>query len=195
MSANQKIKSSFVYGFKKEAEGQSINLRIALGFETHSHLPAFQLAEHLGVKIITPNEIPGLSKQHLNNLLAKKTKGSWSAATIQHEDGSKIVIHNTSHDLTRQESNVMHELAHIIRGHEMKIVGNGNGLRDYNDAQENEAIWLGGCLQIPRAALIWAVKRNMKIDEIANHYKASKQMVTYRINKEGIKQQFRNWSG
>jgi hypothetical protein len=45
---------------------------------------------------------------------------------------------------------------------------------------------LGGCLQLPREALLWALKRGMTKNEIADFYEASIQMVTKRINETGV---------
>jgi len=45
---------------------------------------------------------------------------------------------------------------------------------------------LGGCLQIPRPALLWALRRQMTTPEIADHYGASEKMVRYRRNVTGV---------
>ncbi|PSQ69141.1 MAG: hypothetical protein BRD29_02285 [Bacteroidetes bacterium QH_2_67_10] len=50
----------------------------------------------------------------------------------------------------------------------------------YDRAQEDEAAWLGGCLQIPRTAMLRAVSRGMDNETIARHYTASTQMVQFR---------------
>jgi Zn-dependent peptidase ImmA (M78 family) len=91
----------------------------------------------------------------------------------------------------------MHELAHVICGHKVseEIVKTGltGFLRNHDEQQENEAEWLGSCLQLPRTALIWALKEKMTNIDIADHFNASEEMVKYRINITGVKKQIGRW--
>lgn len=197
MGANKKASVKYVYGFKKACEEHAIKFREQLGIFPYDHLPARTLAEHLKIPILSPRDIPGLSKKDLSILLKSGNKTYWSAATIEHDNGDKFILLNDSHSDPRQESDIMHELAHVIRGHEMSVLDNRDDfpltLREYNDANEEEAIWFGGVLQIPREGLVWAAKKNLNADKIAEHFKASKPMATFRINKEGIRHQFKNY--
>ena len=90
----------------------------------------------------------------------------------------------------------MHEIAHIICGHKMeKIVIRKDipfPLRDYNSEQEDEAKWLGGCLQIPRRALVKMIYKGLDTMELAEHFGASKDMVLYRLRITGASKQFQN---
>ncbi len=85
----------------------------------------------------------------------------------------------------------MHEIAHILCKHEPSVPLKSNGLnlllRDHNPEHEAEAEWLGGCLQLPREGLIWALKQGMSSEEIAENYGASLPMTNYRIGKSGAK--------
>ena len=152
-------------------------------------MPAKDLAKFLGICLLTPSLINGLSDHHLNILLNKDTS-TWSGATFKC-DGSQFIIYNDSHADVRQESTIMHEIAHILCGHEPKIPLETHGinlpLRDYNAEHEAEAEWLGGCLQLPREGLIWALKNGMSVEEIAKNYHASLKMTKYRIGKSGAK--------
>jgi len=135
-----------------------------------------------------------MDEKHLQVLLKPK-KSKWSAVTVLTEDDSKIILYNSSHPPTRQESDLMHELAHVICGHEMRAFDQQRAnfpfiMREFNKSQEDEANWLGGCLQMPRVGLVWARSKGMSIDEMAEHFKASRAMVTFRVNKEGINRQF-----
>ena len=58
-------------------------------------------------------------------------------------------------------------------------------LRSYDKIHENEASWLGGCLQIPFDGLVSALLKNKTHDQIALQFLASLEMVKYRINKSG----------
>lgn len=104
-------------------------------------------------------------------------------------------MHNPTHSDARQQSNIMHELAHIICDHKVdkdKLVNSLSGfLRNYDEIQENEAEWLGACLQLPRQALLYSLKNNLSEDDIALKYCASVEMVRFRINTSGVKNQLR----
>jgi Zn-dependent peptidase ImmA (M78 family) len=51
---------------------------------------------------------------------------------------------------------------------------------------EDEATYLGGCLQIPKRGLLWATQRKMLLPQIAAHFGASEAMVLFRSNVTGI---------
>jgi Zn-dependent peptidase ImmA (M78 family) len=54
-----------------------------------------------------------------------------------------------------------------------------------NPKHEEEAVYLGGCLQIPKRGLLWAIQKKMSAEEIAHHFGASTDMVLYRANMIG----------
>lgn len=88
----------------------------------------------------------------------------------------------------------MHEIAHILCGHEIKPPPPGLNLplgkRDYDKKQEDEAIYLGATLQLSRPCLLWAKKRNMTNIEIAAYFNASPEMVNFRIGSTGVNKQY-----
>lgn len=92
----------------------------------------------------------------------------------------------------------MHELAHLICAHpKTRIVtlpGFPLPLREYHPDHEDEAIWLGACLQLPRNGLLWARLQGMDHEQIAAYYGASHEQVRYRLNKTGIDKQLRHGS-
>lgn len=174
-------------GFKAEAERISERYREEVGISKFDPLDAFALAKHLEIPIISVEELSELPEEHLNKL---REPSIFSAIWMPNEDGDKIIIHNTRHSAKRQQSNLMHELAHIIRKHEVPediarlcLLLN---LHYYNKEQEEEAKYLGGCLQITRAGLQWALKRNLTKEEIAEYFNASLEMVIYRLNTTGV---------
>ncbi|MDX2001489.1 MAG: ImmA/IrrE family metallo-endopeptidase [Chitinophagales bacterium] len=198
MSLRQtKVKSSsakFKHGFKSWAERKSISTRAEMGLSPHDFLCAFELSKHLKIPIFTPNDIDGLSKENLSNLLGEGST-KWSAAVIVSGITSFCIIHNPTHSVQRQQSNIMHEIAHILCGHSL-AQANANStlntlMREYNKEQENEADWLGSCLQLPRQALIWSLHRHLGPKEISEKYSASIQMVNYRIGITGADRQFK----
>jgi hypothetical protein len=186
----------FQYGFKKWADETSIKFRADLNIKAHEPLCAFKLSDFLKIPIFTPENFSNLEKHHLDNLLGKG-KEHWSAVTIPVSELGNIIIHNPTHSPLRQQSNIMHELAHVICGHKVsnEVIETGliGFLRNHDIKQENEADWLGSSLQLPRQSLIWALKNNMTNDEISEYFNASIEMVKYRINITGVKKQIARW--
>jgi hypothetical protein len=189
---NQPKKNSFKRGFKTWADKKSIEIRKDIGLKPTEPLCGFELCKHLNISVFIPQDIQKLDSNHLDILLGEG-KDHWSAATIPIKDNKYIIIHNPEHSSQRQQSNLMHELAHVLCEHkvdaEIKETGLTGLLRHHNQEQENEANWFGSCLQLPREALIWALKQNMTETEISNHFNASEEMVKYRINISGVKVQ------
>jgi IrrE N-terminal-like domain len=179
-------------GFKTWAEQQAIEQRRHLGLKADAPLSAVRLASYLGITVVDPGQVPGMSPEHLECLL-QRDRSSWSAITVQ-VNTCTMIIHNTGHALTRQESNLMHEIAHIICKHTpmelVRIGGLSFLLREYNADQEEEASWLGACLQLPRSALWSAVKRRMTMAEMVQYFLASEDLVRFRRQMTGVDRQF-----
>jgi hypothetical protein len=180
-------------GFKKFAEDKSVQIRKELGLKATDFLCAFKLCDHFKIPILDITTL-GMDEEHLRNLQGEG-KSFWSAATIPLGNKNYAIVHNTQHSEARQQSNLMHEIAHILCEHETENteqIGALSGLmRSYNAGQEEEAEWLGATLQLPRPALISALKQNMSLNGISIKYTASTEMVTYRINITGVKNQLR----
>lgn len=180
-------KSVLRRGFKAEAERISENFRKELGISKFDQLDAFRLAKYLDIPVISVDELDGLPEEHLSIL---RQPSEFSAIWMPNEDGDKIIIHNNHHSPKRQQSNIMHELSHIICNHEIpeetaRLCFLLN-LHYYNTEQEQEAKYLGSCLQITRAGLQWALKRNYSEEKISDYYNASIEMVKFRLNTSGV---------
>jgi len=74
-----------------------------------------------------------------------------------------VIIVNPKHLDGRRASDIMHELAHLIIGHEPARVDVTDDelliLNTFSQKQEDEAKWLSGCLLLPRPALL-AIRRH-----------------------------------
>jgi Zn-dependent peptidase ImmA (M78 family) len=176
------------HGFKASAERKSVELRQALRLSPRDRLAARELAKHLKYRVVAPASIPGMTDEILAEVV--HPDNGWSAATIADME-PPVILYNASHSLARQESSIMHEIAHLLEKHQPLKLLEVSGLwcRSYDDGQEEEAIWLGACLQICRDGLFWAVRRGMTNEEIAEHFVASPDMVRFRRNSTGVDQQ------
>src|SRR5690606_1395166 len=93
------------------------------------------------------------------------------------------------------QSNLMHELAHVICEHTQTSSHRGiivpMSMREYNAVQEEEATTLGAALMISRDGLVWALKKRWSHSTIGKYYNASDEMVRFRINSTGVLKQLK----
>jgi Zn-dependent peptidase ImmA (M78 family) len=172
------------WGFKAFAERTSLALRKELAIKEWEPLPAAVLAHHLEVPIFTPSGL-GYGKSY-----ELQADGIWSALAHKMPNKKWIVIHNEMHAKSRQESDLMHELGHVILDHgipeEYKSMKLPFGMLYFNKAQELEAECLGATLQMTRNGLLKLVKDGMNKEQLADHFLASSAMVNFRTHQTGV---------
>ena len=166
--------------------------RKEFNLSSRQHLPSRRLAKHFDVAVVFPEDIPGLARKDIDQLLFHDPR-SWSAVTVT-ADTHSIIISNPNNSIPRQESDIMHEMAHIICEHDpigfKTLPGFPFPFREYRMEDEKEAEWFGACLQIPRDGLLWVMRQGMRTNEkIAEHFVASLEMVRFRRNKTGVDHQ------
>ena len=180
-------------GFKAKAEKLAIEYREKLLLHACAPICAFKLAANLNVPIYSATEFLTLPDEMTRLAASNGDACGWSALTMTTKANNKIIIHNPYHSAARQQSNIMHELAHIICLHKIKELDHSTpvpiGMRHFDEIEEEEAKCLGATLQISRPALLWSIKRKMNNTEIAAHFNASAEMVAYRLNTSGVTKQ------
>ena len=178
MSILASLSSSFIDRCESIATEQRVYLRLR-AFEP---LPAQQLATQLGATLFTPETLPNADPEQVRILLSQ---GQWSAAIICMQPLS--IVYNSQHSLPRQQSDLMHECAHVLLQHPMVGFNTETGLPQRKQQVEDEATYLGSCLQIPRRGLLWATQKKMNLTQIAEHFGASEKMVDFRSNLTGVR--------
>jgi len=186
-------KSVLPRGFMAEAERISESYRAEMGISKFDPLDAFCFAEHLNIRVFSVAEVYADASDH-PSYAAMCDPAKFSAMWMTNSEGDKIIIHNHNHSTYRQQSNLMHELAHIIRKHTVPPQSASLcaqfGLHYYNLLHEQEAKYLGGCLQITRPGLLWANKNLHSFENISEYYSASVDMVKYRMSITGVTKQY-----
>jgi Zn-dependent peptidase ImmA (M78 family) len=159
-----------------------------MGLKPIEPLPGSRVAQHYNVTIWSPSDIHGLPSGDIQHLLGEGHQ-EWSGFTLRVE-GRHLIVVNTAQSQRRQNSVIMHELAHIILGHELQsatITGGGYLVpRNYDQDQEDEAAWLGATLLLPRSALLWIRNRRLSDEDAANHFDVSLDLLKWRIRMTGI---------
>jgi Zn-dependent peptidase ImmA (M78 family) len=188
------VQKLFRRGFKKDAENWAIEYRERLALSAWSPLDAFSLAKHLGCAVYPASAFIDNTEELA--LLAGKNghdNCGWSALTMENAAGKRVIIYNQNHAAVRQQSDIMHEIAHIICGHKNDLslgaIALPFYLRKLDEVQEAEACYLGAALQLSKAGLFWAKKREMSNEAIAGYFNASIEMVNYRLNISGVAKQ------
>jgi hypothetical protein len=183
----------FERGFKTWAENTSGSVRGRLGLTSTDPLPPAVLANDLGVQIWTPSDVPALPQESLEYLVSPEGN-EWSAVSVYVGPVGVIVV-NPTHSTARQASDLMHELSHLIRGHQPSQIhhlldGSQVSLRTFNPLQEAEADWLAGCLLLPRDALKYCMARKLSASQACGLYGVSTDLYRYRVNITGVNRQF-----
>jgi len=146
------------------------------------------VARHYSVSVWYPREINGVSGADLEHLLGP-AREEWSGFTLKIGTRHLVVI-NSAQSSRRQNSVLMHEIAHIILGHQLAsamFTETGDFFPStYDQDQEDEAAWLGGTLLLPRPALLWMRRRGLLDDEAATHFNVSPDLLQWRIRMTGI---------
>lgn len=181
MSSTQLLKR----GFKAKADKLSTSYREQLNLKAWEPICAFKLAEYLKIPFYKATDFVSSSYE-----IETLKKNEWSALTMVTKIGNQIIIFNPYHSEQRQQSDIMHELAHIICEHKRDTEKYNFvipfGMHEFDEIQEEEAKCLGATLQLSKACLFWSNKRNMTYEEIAKKFNSSTEMVRYRMNITGI---------
>jgi Zn-dependent peptidase ImmA (M78 family) len=174
-------------GFKAEAEREATRLRQELGLQPHDGLDPRTLASHLGIDVVDADAL--VSRRDLEEL-ERLQAYAFSAATFAIA-GRKIIVVNPLHTPGRQNSDLAHELAHIIVGHNLSEIRelSGQPFRTCRPDEEEEATAFGGTLLLPRALLISAGRRHASVEQIASENQVTADMARYRYNTTGVARQ------
>lgn len=190
---------TFPRGFKANAEKQSLAIRQRFKLGDHQACQARWATKLHDVSVTPVGSLIEVFRQELqdrfpNHVLCTK-RLAWVAdpnceffAIAVKIRELKMIFYNESRSAARQESDIMHELSHLLCDHKGDVLelSSGISLRSHNEAHEQEAGWLGAALQVPEAGLLHHVRAGRTSEEIAALYGASLQMVTYRRGILGI---------
>jgi Zn-dependent peptidase ImmA (M78 family) len=151
-------------------------------------LQALDVAKHYNVTVWSPPNIVGVRPEDIQHLLNAGHQ-EWSGFTLR-LGNRHLIVANTAQSERRQNSVIMHELAHIILGHDLVpglLSDSGHFVPGtYNQDQEDEAAWLGATLLLPRPALLWMRRQRMSDENAATHFGVSPDLLRWRIRMTGI---------
>jgi hypothetical protein len=173
-------------GFKAEAERLAERTRTQMSLRPADRLAIRDLAAHLRVEIIPADQLVARSRlEELDRI----QPGAFSAATFRLPGGRTVAVYNPcGNDPARTNSDIGHELAHILLDHDVREIQQiaGHTFLTCNPEQEDEATWLAGCLLLPRPLLLREARNGADADTIATRYEVSQHMARFRLNTSGV---------
>jgi Zn-dependent peptidase ImmA (M78 family) len=172
-------------GFKANAERESQRLRGELGLAPAQALDIARLAAHREVEIISAGELIDVARlEELERIQAY----SFSAATFE-VAGRTFIVTNPLRPAPRQASDIAHELAHLLLGHELSEIRELGGVpfRTCRPDEEEQATTFGGTLLLPRPLLAYAGRQGLGPQQIAEKYNVTLEMARFRYNSTGVK--------
>ncbi|MGX9146799.1 ImmA/IrrE family metallo-endopeptidase [Mesorhizobium sp. 128a] len=165
-----------------------MELRKTHGLQPTDPFPATKLASALGVTVWRERDVRNISSADLEQLTVKDAD-SWSAFTLR-INTNHLIVYNSSQTDYRINSVVMHELSHIMLGHELTSAGitdDGHLIpATYDQDQEDEADWMAGTLLLPRPILIKIRLDGMSNDAAIHFFQVSSDMLNWRIRMTGV---------
>lgn len=167
-------------GFKKECEEYAAEFREELGLGQPDPLPASKLADLLDLPVIALSRFDGIPAHEKIRFLSQNHSSEFSA-TVLKIGSRRVILHNDCHTPVRQNSNIMHEIAHTVLRHPLTAPLNGAELRSYDNMIELEAKELSFALLIPKIAALMALERFADLDAAAEFYGVSRALLQYRI--------------
>ena len=180
-------------GFKAWCERTAGEYRQSLGVRLDAALDPNALAQSLSVRVVSPEDIPGLSVESLKRLTVTDVD-SWSAVTVS-QNGVVLVILNSGQSHRRQVNSLCHELSHIILNHasdNAQVSRQGFLFRgSFSKEQEEEADWLAGCLLVPSDGLLQAYRRTSSSFLLAESFGVSQALINWRVRMTGVKKRIR----
>lgn len=162
------------------------------------------------------------SRQHLLGEGADQWSGGACSRPLP--NGWKLVILNPAHGPQRNRATLMEEVSHVFLGHKpnrLAIISEQTSevrgqrsdkktsafgrkpstdrrrqtlARDYNHDDEEAAYAVGAAALIPYVALRRFVRAGRRADQIARHFRVSRQLVEYRIKVTHLWQEYKGAS-
>ena len=108
-----------------------------------------------------------------------------------------MIVYSPLASLGRTQSDIAHEVAHIVLKHEMKSVETIGTITFFtcDPEEEQEANWRAGCLLLPRRLLYTAARKGLDVAAIADAYGVSETMAAFRLRTTGVLRQLQAAKG
>src|SRR5688572_24156344 len=164
----------------------ALKIREFAGTPIDQPLNPWKLAPFVKLRVMSLNQIEGLSPETRRLLLGDNGK-SWSGgASRPLPDGSRLVFLNPNHTRERQAATLMEEICHVILGHSptrLMLAEEETAVhfRNSDENQQELAYAVGAAALVPYFSLKHAVAAGLSAEIIARRFIVSRNLVEYRI--------------
>jgi hypothetical protein len=186
---------------RKQFELRALGLRDFARATGDQPLDPFALAKFAKLMVVDFDAVKDLSAESRAHLLGAAAE-DWSGGACSQPlpNGWRVVILNPLHGSQRNRATLMEEVAHVFLGHKPNrlaiITGDDRSgqspatpnqsrdrmlARDYNQGDEEAAYAVGAAALVPYATLRRLVLSGRTAQEIARHFRVSRQLAEYRI--------------
>ncbi len=174
---------AFRRGFKSEAQTIARDIRSEIGLRPLDRLDPWCLAGHLDIPIFGLSEFQG-DAPFAAQYFSVSEPDCFSAVTV-FRGNRRAIVHNDSHAVVRQASNIAHELAHALLLHPPTPALDDIGCRAWDQVIEDEANFLGPLLLVSDEAAVHIVLHGVSQVEAARQYGVSVPLLRLRLNMSG----------
>jgi hypothetical protein len=177
------------YKLKHLIEREAQGFRAYLGLRPDEPVDSIEIADWLGIDVTYSDDLVRLSAATRQALVGEHST-QWSGLTCHFPNGIIVTILNPSHSPRRRQATLMEEVAHIHLHHAPSQIATDSmtGLmaRTYDARTEMEAYWFGSATLAPKCGLLALYKQGFTPMEIADHYRVSPELITFRTNLCGL---------
>lgn len=167
-------------GFRADANWYARTMREELGIEPSGPLCPWRLTTHLGYDVVPLSEFAAAQPEAVTYLRSTSGQDEFSAITL-FGAGNPCIIHNDFQHARRQAANLAHEAAHGLLCHKPVPFIGPDGLRNFDQEQEDEAAWLGPALLVSEEAALHIVESGLAPALVRAIYGVSDQLLRMRL--------------
>ena len=183
--------AKFQRGFKAQANRTAVGIRRQMGLAETDPLDPRDVLSMLSVPVLALSGFQTVCPEAVHGLMPRQN--GFSAMIFPVGGGQRLVVHNDAHSPARQNSNLAHELSHILLAHQPEAVCIGDLGRESGSLVEAEAAHLGGCLLVPNEAAHQIMARRIGHRIAAYEYGVSEDMIEYRLRMSGALRRYRQY--
>lgn len=172
------IKLTFKRGFKTEANRIAVRVRKQMGLAAIEPIDPVEVCHHFDIELIKLSQLECDCTAFLHD------DNSVFSAMIVPCGAKTAIVHNDSHHMYRQNSNICHELAHLFLGHTCTPPLTASGERIRDGGIEAEANYLAGTLLLTNEGALHILKNGL-MSVAQRIYGISRPMLDYRLRVSG----------
>ena len=185
----------------RKFELKALGLRDFAGVRADQPLNPFELGRYANLIVLKFDQVQGLNDEAREHLLGAGVE-AWSGGACTLPNGTKLVILNPTHGRSRTNATLMEEICHVFLGHEPNrlsvVTKDARGKvmsRDYRKADEEEAYGVGAAALVPYRSLKRFLREGKTSNEIAIHFRVSRELVHYRMKVTKLWNQYKQTVG